>query len=643
MTLKRYLLGFVAMLTLVLQPLTAAVCKSEKHAKHDKCDCCQQVKKIVRKIDDKQQCEFVIHAKDITKEGFVIRYSGSWCLDGDVEFTPANPVVPTKIAAIRIASDNVVLNLNNHTISQGNTVQGVIGIQLDPALKDVSIVNGTLQRFTQAAIFSFIPDTFPQSSSKHLLFQNLTIINNGVDGQSRPETDDGTGIALQSPGSASSPNIRTDYKYYDVTIDSCNINNNIGVQIMAAQINGFVVKDNHADNAFINNPIVRTNILGMTMKNSVNIQLLNSTFNNSTLFSGLGDRVGGIRASDCFYMIIDGCQFNGHTAVTSFNQCIGIQGGMNNTWLIQNSQFCNLFGGATGGIVNGLHSTNIANQTIIGGGFKIINCQFNNISAVSGNLLAGILVDVNRDIWIEDCQFINYAFVSPAAPTDIVRGISVAFNNATPVDDTVASVLAVTLKGNVMSNFVGGLVRGCSIAMPNQLAKPPGVPLLANVMLENNTIAHLVGSGATFGLLLQNVAVAATSPTFTFKNAVIKNNNIMDVRGAAGSGGIVANNVKNPVVTNNIVEDSDIGILFTGSGATGFVNKGLVQENKVANCTVGYQDDLVPTNSGWISNVASLNGTNYLITWTGAPPIDTGLVIAPYPAPGNKYYNLSLN
>lgn len=81
----------------------------------------------------------------------------------------------------------------------------------------------------------------------------------------------------------------------------------------------------------------------------------------------------------------------------------------------------------------------------------------------------------------------------------------------------------------------------------------------------------------------------------------------------------------------------------------GFAQNGIIQNNEVDNCSVaGYQDDLTPnTTSAWIDNVGFNDGTppshaqTYDIVFAGVPPIDAG-TLAAYPAPGNKYYNLSL-
>lgn len=148
MKMKTCLLGLLATLVLIRLPLAAAnIEKHECKHKHESATkCCCKVKKIVENIDDKQKCQYVIHAKDITTKGFVIDKSGSWCLDGDVvfnpppsNFAPPDPRAVQAVITIAPGVSNVILNLGNHRISQagsGTSSQTpyVVGILVpDPA------------------------------------------------------------------------------------------------------------------------------------------------------------------------------------------------------------------------------------------------------------------------------------------------------------------------------------------------------------------------------------------------------------------------------------------------------------------------------------------------------------------------------
>ena len=83
-----------------------------------------------------------------------------------------------------------------------------------------------------------------------------------------------------------------------------------------------------------------------------------------------------------------------------------------------------------------------------------------------------------------------------------------------------------------------------------------------------------------------------------------------------------------------------------------FSEKGLIQNNKIDNCSIScYQDDAPTTLSAWVNNTAFNCGTcpqncptqftNYDIDFAGVRPVDAGSLVS-YPVGGNKYYNLSL-
>lgn len=105
-------------------------------AKSDKL-CCElkKIQACCSDVNAKQKCQYVIHAADITTQGFVIDKPGVWCLDGDINFNPPLLGLPTVQAAITIQAglSDVTLILGDHTISQvGSGTSGqvpyVIGI-----------------------------------------------------------------------------------------------------------------------------------------------------------------------------------------------------------------------------------------------------------------------------------------------------------------------------------------------------------------------------------------------------------------------------------------------------------------------------------------------------------------------------------
>jgi len=121
-------------------------------------------------------------------------------------------------------------------------------------------------------------------------------------------------------------------------------------------------------------------------------------------------------------------------------------------------------------------------------------------------------------------------------------------------------------------------------------------------------------------------------PDAKYMNVVVKNSVVSDVDG----NGISISGVDAPVLHNNIVQKCTTGISLDKNDFVEATN-GTIQENKVANCEVGFKDTSVTTTSNWLQNVSSNNGTPYDINWSVFPdPIQNGY------AGGNHWYNIQL-
>ena len=122
---------------------------SHRSHRHSDClqKCCNKVKRIVREINAKQSCQFIIRAEDINGPApLVLTQPGDYCLEQDVVYIPvgSNP-------AITFAAPDIHLDLNGKTLSQGNFNQRVIGILVD-GQPNASVVNGSIHNFTLNAI-----------------------------------------------------------------------------------------------------------------------------------------------------------------------------------------------------------------------------------------------------------------------------------------------------------------------------------------------------------------------------------------------------------------------------------------------------------------------------------------------------------
>jgi hypothetical protein len=103
----------------------------------------------IHSIIDTPNC-FPIEIKDsdITTSGFVINTPGNYILIDHITYNPDS----TNTAAITIASNNVNLDLNGHTIDQGNSVAGTHGVEVSTNLSNIQIRNGTIRDIQDAGI-----------------------------------------------------------------------------------------------------------------------------------------------------------------------------------------------------------------------------------------------------------------------------------------------------------------------------------------------------------------------------------------------------------------------------------------------------------------------------------------------------------
>lgn len=554
--------------------------------------------------------------------------------------------------AIDIQASNVVLDLNGHRLFQDNTNAGT-GIELEPGVENITIRNGTISNFTQVAIHSFIGDSSPQTSSKTLLFENLNILDNGTDG-AFINNFTATGITLDSPAAQQETTLRTDFKYYNVTISNCKVNNNISEAVFVNQADNLRILNSQLDNTYIHNAPFNV-VLGLQAINSKNLQLLNSTFNDSTLFSGTGFVSGGALIVDCQSVQVNECQFNGLQSLGPSIFAVGVLGASCQDWLFENSQFSNLFGGPGTSALDGIHHSDSDFVTFTGGPLQFVNCQFNNIRHADGNFFGfggaqATDIITNKDVVFESCQAGNITNVDKTL--GLATGFAVGTFLSTNATTDVASARNITFRNcnvsNINNNTPVGLASGFELHLSSDGSQPSTGLTFRNVTCDNNVASNINSkSEAAFGIHLDNGEVQGFP--MSIKNVILKNNVIADVHAKKKSAaGIFLKAVHNPVVANNIIDDVDTGILLTSDAVNVFTTNGVIKENVVSNCLVaGYQDDLVPTTSAWINNLAFNNGhpvtvnTNYAITFSGVPPIDAGTLSA-YPAPGNKLYNTSL-
>ena len=106
-----------------------------------------------------------ISQADVGLTGFTITTSGAYKLSQNIVFSPVSSA-----AAITIAADNVTLDLQCFSITQGNATANVDGISVASNLFNITIENGKIQNFTRDGIRV-------ASGSTTIFYRNTTIQN----------------------------------------------------------------------------------------------------------------------------------------------------------------------------------------------------------------------------------------------------------------------------------------------------------------------------------------------------------------------------------------------------------------------------------------------------------------------------------
>lgn len=158
--------------------------------------------------------------KDIGKNGYTINSSGEYRLAEDIVFNPKASDIGR--SAITINVPNVVLDLNNKTLSQGSTRTSItIGIQVN-AVDAVVVQNGNITDFTRWGIF-FNP------GGSDITVQNLDVLRCGVIEGTRDTVGD-----LPTGGISA---IHTD----NMVFSRVNANRNFGVGLYLQEVQNIVV------------------------------------------------------------------------------------------------------------------------------------------------------------------------------------------------------------------------------------------------------------------------------------------------------------------------------------------------------------------------------------------------------------------
>ncbi len=478
-----------------------------------------------------------------------------------------------------------------------------------------------------------VNDPENQKTLKNLLFENLTVIDNCPNGISNGALA-ATGLSLDCYLPNNNSRYLDTFVYSNVQIENCRINHN--------GIKGVVSKnaDNiHIQNTQINNTYSEQGgifIYGLDMRSCRNLKMVDSECNYTN--NGVSQvnvvTVAGTLQSTNRNGVFQGCQFNCTTAVGTPNPpspfggffCGGFFSIQQKNMLYENCQF-NDTKTVNWQVNNGYHCSDTF-PSPGNGSNKFVNCQFNGLQNDGpSEFMAGICYNDIDNLIVEDCQFAkyrnNYGSVSPAQyPKGNTFGIYYQGSSADAANLDVYNMECCRVKNTTITDFQGdGPVAGIMFIDVSFL---PVQGELTNVVLENNVISEMV-STSTFHRVAGIISFGSLegrpeAKPFLVKNFVVDGNTITDVKRTvegetSNVAGIYLDSVTNPVVTNNTIIATTNGILFTNHEETGLkvTNNGLVQNNRVSNCSVaGYVDTTENgTTSAWLQNVSYLNPVAY--------------------------------
>ena len=601
------------------------------------CQLCKNTcdSKCVKKCE---KCIFTIHKKDFydrsTKslsKTYVISKPGVYKLCDDVIFTPpgqdfvplktkvvkpSHEKLPTQeinlqtlktqvnkfqvpyefpnpplVSAILVNSSNVVLDLGGHHLSQGNLVKAVIGIELVPDNQNIVIKNGTVEKFTGAAIHSYIPTCEPQPNLKELLFSQLKLIDNGGNG----DPNFGSPLAF-----ATGLNLYTDLPgdeivnfdvpkfYQNIVIENCDINRNTFSGMCFFQSINVVIKNTHCNDTFISDEADLTSIpvvtAGMYIRGSENLQIENSTFNGYHSLNSKPPRILGFWSMftinnatiiNCRNVIISNTQMNG--ANISAAVAAGLAGAEITGLRCINSQFNNITG-INVAAVNGFHNSDqgdliIEGQGTSSNGHFFSGCQFNQIQSkeILFGGVEGFLSTTWKNILLDSCQItgcVNNSFIFLPSITTRTSGLLIFSSPSGPTSTEVGNCRNVVIKNCQISD-----IQDNSSAPEGQVSSTNGILIgsgfqqkvigsLNNATIKNCDISNVstIREGQTAGISLAN-----TNGLFT-KRTYVSTNRICDIHNSNNStAGILLSNVNFPNVTHNNITDADNGIRMSNS------------------------------------------------------------------------------
>jgi parallel beta-helix repeat protein len=440
--------------------------------------------------------------------GFWITCPGVYFLPCDIVFNPYS----TNQSAIVIDSDDVVLDLNGHTLSQGNTNAPTFGVLIN-GHKNVTIKNGTIKKFTQNGIRL-------NANSSIIWLDRITGYNNG-------------NIAGgQSTGAVSGTTSQ------DIKITNSTLTQNVGAGAVFGGITKLYVDNSHFDDntgatnvVFSQSPsspllpgtisaglavVFLTNVpdFATSSKNAV---VTNSTFSGhqATFFTfGLGTinlGVTGITATSNIKSIyVENCVAQNNTALNQPGIPDTAFAAEGMTFLvsdavIKNCQISNITNTST------FNLSHVDGITIDGTNIVVENI---NVADITGNVTTGsygfYALNVNQYVIYKNCKALT---VTNAAPfNDVSIGFAFGFSS-------------------VQTGIIGPAQPGLGIIFDQCVAEncvaagnADGLPVGAGLSLQtqtNATIKDCIFNANSNGIFLIDFP---GFDLFASSNSIIENN-----------------------------------------------------------------------------------------------------------------------
>lgn len=253
----------------------------------------------------------VIHQSDLsTSVGsgsgmFTINKPGRYYVAGDLSLAPAN----NQVIGIKIATNNVLLNLNSSMIYQrtGNAQTGLIGIQVDSNVSNVRICNGTINGLNGSSAADFMGGVVIVRSGAYDVTIEDVVVSNCTSSM-----EELSGFLLDT--------------CIDVKLINCESINNSNTNPSASGTNGNVAgfRLNATSDCLLQNCLASRNV--STDQNSYGIRLADGCVYNQVLnCRALNQASNSVNATSCAGFIIldgignlvDGCIAIGNTGGTN--------------------------------------------------------------------------------------------------------------------------------------------------------------------------------------------------------------------------------------------------------------------------------------------------------------------------------------